>query len=321
MKYYLGLDVGGTNLAAGIVTEDYKIIARANAPSGAARSIEEITKSMGDVSKQALAQAGLTINDIGYWGIGMPSCINPKTDLLVHANCFGWRNVPIKKYLKKQMDIPILVENDANCAAYGEVLEGAGKKYSNVVVLTLGTGVGGGIILNNKIYAGADGMGGELGHTKLVLNGKKCTCGKLGCMEAYCSARALKEMAVNAMMEDACKSSILWSMVKTEAERITPKDVVEGAKAGDTLSGKVFHEYVDNLAAGIATFITIFRPDAIVLGGGVSNAGEFLLTPLRKAMRKQTFAAEEIGIPEVLCAKLGNDAGIIGAAMLGKMSE
>lgn len=317
MKYYLGLDVGGTNLAAGVVSEQFQIISKAAAPSGRGKTIEEMVHTMAEVSREALRKARLGRSDIAYWGIGMPSYVNPKTKLLVHANCFGWRNIPILDYLSKETDLPVLIENDANCAAYGEILAGAGRYFENAIVLTLGTGVGGGIILNRKIYAGADSMGGELGHTKLVFDGKQCTCGQYGCMESYCSARALNEMAVDALKDPARPQTILWDFCQGDLSRLTVKHIFDAEKEGDPLAMGLTDQYVKYLAAGISTFVVIFRPEIIILGGGVSNAGDSFFRKVNAALMEETFAANEIGVPNVIRAELGNDAGIIGAAMLG----
>ena len=169
MKYYLGLDVGGTNFAAGIIDENYRVIEKTSVPAGAGRSIEEITADMANVSLEVVKKAGLDISDFTSWGIGMPSYVNPRTNLLVHANCFGWKNAPIYSYLERHIPLPIYIENDANCAALGETLAGGAKGYENVLMLTLGTGLGGGIILNKKIYAGADMMGGRVRTHKACL--------------------------------------------------------------------------------------------------------------------------------------------------------
>lgn len=316
MKYHLGLDVGGTNLAAGVVTEQYEIISRKSVPSGAGRSLEEIVRAMADVSWAALTAVGLSEADVEYWGIGMPSYINPETGLLVHANCFGWRNVPILDALARHTKLPVVVENDANCAAYGEILAGAGKDYDNAVMLTLGTGVGGGIILNRRIYAGADGMGGELGHTKLVYNGRQCTCGQYGCMEAYCSARALAGMTREEMAAAPRRGSLLWEACGGVPEALTVRQIFDAWRQKDPLAEKMVDQYVEYLTAGMSTFITIFRPEIIILGGGVSNAGEAFLEKINRRLGAQTFAGMEIGVPRVIRARLGNDAGIIGAAML-----
>ena len=298
-KYHLGLDVGGTNLVAGVVDEQYRIVSKCSCPAGAGRSIEEITADMAAVSRKAVDQAGLTLGDVAYWGIGMPSCVNKNTNLLVHANCFGWRQVPIYDYLRPLLPLEVKIENDANCAAYGEAIAGAAKGKDNVLMLTLGTGVGGGVIIDGEIYKGADGMGAELGHSKLVFDGEQCTCGQRGCLEAYCSATAL----------------IRHARERSGVE-MTAKDVFDKAKSGDKVCRMLVDEYIRMLAAGISTFITIFRPESIILGGGVANAGDDLFVPLNEELRKCTFGASEIGVPKVVKAVLGNDAGLIGAAFL-----
>lgn len=296
--YHLGLDVGGTNLAAAVIDEDFNIISRASIPAGAGRSIEKITDDMAAVSLMAVERAGVPMNEIAGWGIGMPSCVNARTNLLVHANCFGWHNVPIYDYLCGKLPLDVKIDNDANCAALGEALAGAAKGHSNVLLLTLGTGVGGGLILNGEIYAGADGMGAELGHSKLVFNGEECTCGQKGCLEAYCSATALRRDAARAGLDGDARS------------------IFDAAEQGNPIALKLTDDYISYLAAGLSTFITIFRPEMIIIGGGVSAAGDRLFVPLREKLHKCTFGAEEIGLPPVLPASLGNDAGLIGAAFL-----
>lgn len=298
-KYHLGLDVGGTNLVAGVVDNEYRIIAKCSRQAGAGRSIEEITADMAGVSREAVEKAGLTMDDISGWGIGMPSCVNQKTNLLVHANCFGWKNIPIYEYLEPLLPLSVKIENDANCAAYGESLAGAARDYNNALMLTLGTGVGGGIIIDKHIYKGADGMGAELGHTKLVYNGERCTCGQKGCLEAYCSATALIRHAKQVTGKD-----------------MDAKMVFDGAKAGDAQCKMLVEDYIAHLAAGISTFITIFRPEVIILGGGVANAGDALFVPLNEQLADCTFGAAEIGVPSIIPATLCNDAGLIGAAFL-----
>lgn len=296
--YHLGLDVGGTNLAAAVMDRQYNILSRASIPAGAGRSIEEITDDMAAVSALAVERSGVLMADIAGWGIGMPSCVNAKTNLLVHANCFGWHNVPIYDYLRGKLPLDVKIDNDANCAALGEALAGAARGHANALMLTLGTGVGGGIILDGKIYSGADGMGAELGHSKLVFDGEPCTCGQKGCMEAYCSATALKRDAARAGLEGDAK------------------DVFDAAKAGNPVAVSLVDRYVAYLAAGISSFIAIFRPEVIIIGGGVAAAGDRLFVPLQEKLQECTFGAEEIGLPPVVPALLGNDAGLVGAAFL-----
>ena len=228
-KYYLGLDVGGTNMVAGVVDENHQIIAKESIPTQAGRTIEEITTDMAEVSKKAVLKAGLQMEDISSWGIGMPSYVNPKTNLLVHANCFGWKNVPIYDYLKKHISLPTYIANDANCATYGEVLAGSASQYTDAIMLTLGTGVGGGIIMGKRIYSGADNMGAELGHTKLVYNGERCTCGQKGCLEAYCSSTALIRIMKEALQEN--KDTLIWKLCGEDENKVNGEILFEAAKA------------------------------------------------------------------------------------------
>ncbi|MGN0425802.1 MAG: ROK family protein [Acetatifactor sp.] len=316
MKYYLGLDVGGTNLAAGVVDEEYHLICKQSIPAGAGRSIEEITTDMERVSRAAIQQAGLTVKDFDAWGIGMPSYVNPYTDLLVHANCFGWKNVPIYQYLEKKLPLKVFIENDANCAALGEALAGAAREEENIIMLTLGTGVGGGVIIDKKIYCGGDMMGAELGHAKLVYNGILCTCGQKGCVEAYCSATALIRQTKQAAEKN--RASVLWELCRGDIDSIEGKTLFDAVKLSDDTAKQVLEQYVDYLSCAISTYITLFRPNKIILGGGIAEAGDLLIEPLQQKLLPNTFAGAEIGVPKIVKAKLGNDAGIIGAAFLEK---
>ncbi|MCU6747312.1 ROK family protein [Faecalicatena acetigenes] len=316
MKYYLGLDVGGTNFVAGIIDENYKIIEKAHIPAGAGRDIKEIIADMVKVSLEVVHKAGMQISDFTSWGIGMPSFVNPETNLLVHANCFGWKNVPIYSYLEPYIPLPIYIENDANCAALGETLAGGARGHENVLMLTLGTGLGGGIILNHKIYAGADMMGAELGHTKLVYNGEQCTCGQYGCAEAYCSATALIRQAKEGLKRNP--DSFMAKLCDGDISRLEAKTVFEAMEQGDILAKQVIEQYIDYLSCAISSFVVIFRPEIIILGGGVANAGEILRKPLQERLLVNTYAGDEIGVPEIRLAECGNDAGLIGAAMLEK---
>ena len=316
-KYYLGLDVGGTNFVAGVVDENYTIIAKERISAKAGGTVDELVSDMAEVSKRAVQKAGLTLDDISSWGICMPSNINPKTNLLVHANCFGWKNIPIYDYLKKHISLPTYIANDANGATYGEILAGSASRYSTALMLTLGTGVGGGIIIDNKIYAGADNMGAELGHTKLVYDGDLCTCGQKGCLESYCSATALIRITKEAVKKEP--SSLILKLAENDENNINGEIVCKAAADGDPLAVRLLDDYTSHLAAGISTLVVIFRPEVIMLGGGIAHAGDLILKPVNEKLKIYTHAGEEIGVPPVVCASLGNDAGIIGAAFLEKI--
>lgn len=314
LDHYLGIDVGGTNIVVGVVDGNFHILAKESIPARSGESVENIVADIVETGRRAVAKAGLEMESIVSWGIGMPSNVNPANNLLVHANCFGWKNVPIYSYLKRHIAHPVYIANDANCAVYGEVLAGIARQYRNAVMLTLGTGVGGGIVLDRKIYSGADNMGAELGHTKLVYDGTLCTCGQKGCLEAYCSATALLRDARKAL--DGCPDSVMHRHAGPDKSKLDGKLVFDSAKAGDALATKLVDRYVAHLAAGISTFITIFRPEVIILGGGLSHAGSFLTDALNREVARCTFGADEMGVPPIVTARLGNDAGIIGAAML-----
>lgn len=316
-KYYLGLDVGGTNFVAGVVDENYHIIAKESISARIGNTVEELAYNMADVSRRAVRKAGLHLEDMSSWGICMPSNINPKTNLLVHANCFGWKNVPIYDYLRKHISLPIYIANDANGATYGEILAGSASQYSTALMLTLGTGVGGGIIIDKKIYAGFDNMGAELGHIKLVYDGVQCTCGQKGCLEAYCSATALIRRTKEVVKENP--STLIFEYCDYNEDDIDGEIICKAALAGDFTAQRLLDEYTSCLAAGISSLVAIFRPEVIMLGGGIAHAGDLILKPVNDKLKKCTHAGDEIGVPPVVCASLGNDAGIIGAAFLEKI--
>lgn len=314
MSYYVGIDLGGTNIATGIVDAEGNLVMKHSAPTDTAKSFEELVAEIAETAKQVMSMSKLSEEKIVGLGMGTPSCINPKTGLLVNANNLGWLNVPLKEELQKHFAFPVYIQNDASCAALGEAVKGAAAEYKDVLMITLGTGVGGGIILNGKIFNGCDNMGAEIGHTKLVYNGYPCTCGQNGCFESYASATALIRQT-----REAAKmypESLINRLAQTDGNKVDAKLPFDAAKLGDETACKVVETYIEYLAAGLSTLITIFRPQAIIIGGGISNQGEDLLSPLREKIIQNTFAAKQIGIPELLCAKLGNDAGIIGAAML-----
>jgi len=314
MKYYLGIDLGGTNIVAGVVDESYNIIVKHSEKTPVGLSFPDTVAVIAETAKIAVDKAGFRLEDMQSVGLGTPSCINPETNLLVHANNLGWINVPLYDEMKKHFNIPLFIRNDADCAALGEVLAGAAKDYNDALMVTLGTGVGGGIILNRKIFSGCDNMGSEIGHTKLVFNGVQCTCGQYGCLESYASATALINQTKEAIKNHP--ESVLNELCGGDMSLVNAKTAFDGMRQGDETAIKIVDQYISYLAAGLSTLICIFRPKVIILGGGVSNERETLLTPLQEKLVLNTFSGTEIGVPPVIIAKLGNDAGIIGSAML-----
>lgn len=319
MKYYVGIDLGGTNIAAGVVDENCRIVVKHSVKTRAGRPFEEIVADLAGAAYRAVELAGLTMDSVESIGLGTPSCINPKTRLLVNANNLDWRNVPLPAELQKHFDLPVFIRNDADCAALGEVLAGAAKDYEDALMVTLGTGVGGGVIMGKEIFNGCDHMGAEIGHTKLVFGGVQCTCGQYGCLESYASATALIRQTRQAMEEHP--ESLLWEQCGRDPGSVDARTAFDAARRGDHTALQVVDRYIAYLAAGLSTLIVIFRPQVILIGGGISNEGSYLLEPLNRKIYTSTYAAEQVGVPPAVAATLGNDAGIIGAAMLGRPVE
>ena len=315
MKYYIGIDLGGTNIKAGVVNENYEIVAKATTKTMLPRPAEEICADMAKVSLEAVKQAGLTLDDIESIGIGTPGTANSETGIIEYSNNLGFLNLPVVEIMQKHINKPIYVENDANAAAYGEFVAGAAKGANDAVCITLGTGVGGGIIINGKIYSGFNFAGAEIGHTVVDPNGPECTCGRKGCFEVFSSATGLVRMTKEAMLED--KGSIMWQM-NEEDGKVSARTAFNAMRAGDRAGKAVVDKYIKYLACGITNTINIFQPDILCIGGGVCNEGDPLLLPLKELVAKEVYTKNSAKNTEIVIAKLGNDAGIIGAAFLGQ---
>lgn len=310
---YIGIDLGGTNIAVGVVTEEGKILYQKEIPTHADRPWQAVAQDMADVSLAALSEAGYSLDDLAAIGMGVPGiCLGGTIPFCTNL---GWHNVPIEKFFREHIDRPLFVDNDATVAGYAEAVSGVSAAVTDSVFLTLGTGVGGGIILNHRPYAGSHGVGGELGHLTIVADGEMCTCGKRGCLERYASATAMIRMGVWAMRNRP--ESALYVATDGDPERMTAKVVMNAAKAGDPTAIDVFGEYVKYLALGINSIISFIDPEMIVLGGGVSRAGQFLLDAVRAEVSKYIFY-RTLPYASIELARLGNEAGIIGAAMLGR---
>ncbi len=316
MKYYVGIDLGGTNIVAGVVDEEYKILSKASVKTNCPRPAEEIMDDMAKVVFEAVEKSGLSLNDIEWVGVGAPGTANVETGIIEYANNLGFENVHMVEYLQKKINKPVHIENDANAAAYGEFLAGAAKGTKHAVCITLGTGVGGGIIIDEKIYSGFNFAGAELGHMVIEVDGASCTCGRKGCFEAYSSATGLIRMTKEAMEVD--KSSKMWEMSKVEDGKVTARLAFDAMRAGDKSAKEVVDKYIKYLAIGIANTINIFQPEVLCIGGGVCNEGDALLVPLKELVEKEVYSRNSGKNTKIVIAKLGNDAGIIGAAFLGQ---
>ena len=321
MKYYVGIDLGGTNIVAGVVDGDYKIIAKASTKTNCPRPEKEIAADMAKMAQQAVENAGLTFDDIEWIGIGTPGIANSSTGIIEYSNNLGFKDTPMVKYITEfigRNDTPVYIENDANAAAYGEYVAGAAKGAKNAVCITLGTGVGGGIIIDGKIYSGSNFAGAEIGHTVVEVDGAQCSCGRKGCFEAYSSATGLIRMSKEAM--EQFPESIMNKMA-AEKGKVTARTSFDAMRAGDKAAKDVVDKYIKYLAAGITNTINIFQPDVLCIGGGVCNEGDPLLLPVKDLVKKEVYTRNSPKNCEIVIAKLGNDAGIIGAAFLGRANQ
>lgn len=313
MAYYLGIDIGGTNIACGIVNDNCEIIARSKVKTNAPRPYGEILADIIRGAKLACEEAGISPSELDSVGIGCPGTCNQDTGAVEYSNNLGFVNVPLRPDVEKALGVKTFLGNDADAAAYGEYCAGAAKGAENAVVITLGTGVGSGIIIGGKIYSGSNFAGGEIGHTVISVDGRPCTCGRKGCFEAYSSATGL----VNITRDYAEKypASLMAKVIKQDG-RISARTAYAAMKQGDEAGRIVTDEYVKYLAVGIANVINIFQPDVLCIGGGVCNEGDTLLVPLKNAVKEQVYSKNSAKNTEIVICSLGNDAGIIGAAML-----
>jgi len=311
----IGIDLGGTNIVAGVVDENYRILATATCKTASPRPAAEIAADMARMARQAVGQAGLTMDDVAAIGVGSPGVCNSRTGMVERAENLGFLFVPLTEMLEEQLHKPIHLENDANAAAYGELLAGAAKGRNSCVCVTLGTGVGGGVITDGRILSGFNFAGAELGHVVIVADGEPCTCGRKGCFEAYASATALIRQTRRAM--ELHPDSAMWSL-SDGGKNVSGRTAFDGMEAGDPIAKEVVDSYIRYLACGITNMVNIFQPEVLCIGGGICNQGETLLAPLREIVAAEQFNRLGKHQTEIVTAKLGNDAGIIGAAYLGQ---
>lgn len=316
--YNIGIDLGGTNIKVGLVNEKYEIIAKATAPTDLPRPAEAICKSIVDTVWKVLNEAKVTIGEVNSIGIGTPGVANRNSGTVLYSCNLDFKNTDLRSLIKKYLDKPLYVENDANAAAFGEVLAGAGKGFKDVIVVTLGTGVGGGIIIDGKIYTGFNFCGAELGHTVIEFGGRQCSCGRKGCFEAYSSATALINMTKEAMEEH--KDSKMWEIAGS-LDNVDGKTAFDGMRADDAAAKDVVKTYIDYLGCGLVNIINTFQPEVLLIGGGICKEGENLTNPLNEIIRRDSYCIDAERTTKLDICKLGNDAGIIGAAFLYTIAE
>ena len=317
--YYLGIDLGGTNIAAGIVDKSYQILAKKSVPTNAQRNADAIIADMAKLCLDLLAEQNLTVEDIECAGIASPGIADGRTGKVMYANNLPFSRTPICAMLAEQTGIKrVCLDNDANAAAWGEAVAGAAQGTSNSIMITLGTGVGGGIIIDNKVYSGFNAAGAELGHIVIQHGGRACSCGRKGCWEAYSSATGLINMTRD-KIEECMRTGRPTAMIESTdgGKNVSGRTSFNAMRAGDEAAREVVDEYISYLACGLINIVNIFQPEVISLGGGISNERENLLRPLMPLIEAQQYGAGSVPQTKIRIAKLGNDAGIIGAALLG----
>lgn len=316
--YTIGIDLGGTNIVASVVDDDYNIIGTSKTPTNSPRSADEIFDDIADVCEEAVKTAGLTMEDIDSVGMGTPGTVN-QDGIIEFANNLAFNNVPARTMLAKRinkLEEKVFIENDANCAALGEAYAGCGNGAKDFVAVTLGTGVGSGVIIGGKIVNGVNYAGGECGHMVIVVDGEQCSCGRKGCWEAYASATALIRQTKKAMEE--YPDSLMHKLAKEEG-KVSGRTAFDAMRLGDIAGIKVVDDYIKYVACGLINIVNALQPEIICIGGGICNEGETLMKPLRRFVQSERYSIHSKIQTKIVKAELGNDAGVIGAALLGKV--
>ena len=314
--YCVGIDLGGTTIKAGIVDEDYRIVKSGAIPTITDRGAEKLIQDMAELVSVLLKEAEISMDEVASVGVGVPGTANKKTGIMEYANNLNMKDEPFILFLKRYFKKPVYFTNDANAAAWGEYLAGSGKGYRSLVMVTLGTGIGGAMILDGKLYEGCNFAAGEFGHFVIQCEGEPCNCGRRGCFETYASATGLIRMAKQAMETEERRKSSLWNLCSGETDGLNAEMIFKAAKKGDLTAGQTVERYLYYLSVGITDIINIFQPEILCIGGGVSRAGNQLLDPLKRMVDQQIYTRDSQVKTEIVTATLGNDAGIIGAAML-----
>jgi len=310
----VGVDLGGTNISVGVVDEAYQIIGRGGRKTNAPRPAEEIFADIGAAVRDAVANAGLQMGDIASVGIGTPGSIEKAAGEISFANNLEFHHVPAKAQLEALLGCPVYLENDANCAALGEALAGCGKGENSFIAITLGTGVGGGIVIGGKIIHGVNDCAGECGHIVIDIDGVPCNCGRQGCWECYASATALIRQTREAMEEHP--ESFCWELAGGSLDNVNGRIAFDAWRAGDPVGTMLVERYMRYVAVGLGNLINALQPAMICVGGGIGHEGENLLAPLRELIKKERYSIYAAAQTQLVSAALGNDAGIIGAAAL-----
>lgn len=315
MAKRIGIDVGGTNVKIALVDDNGKIIYSNSVPTYAKMGYEYTVNNIKQAIKDLMKETNTTPSDIEGIGFDFPGQVDCKTGVVKLApNIPGWVNVPIAQMIEDEFHIPTRIDNDVRCAALGELKFGAGRGCENFICITVGTGIGSGIVINGKVVRGATNASGELGHIKLQMNGGPiCGCGDTGCLEAFASGPAIVAMAQEYIKGG--KSTKFREMAAVEGGEITPYMVAKAAEEGDPVAKRIFEIVGEYIGIGLTSVINLLNPERVIIGGGVAESGELLLGPIRKTIKERAMVVAGNAV-EIVPAQLGNSAGVIGASML-----
>ncbi len=316
MAYYIGIDLGGTNIAAGIIDETHQLLYKTSIKTDMSRGFEGLCEDMASLCYRVVGAFGVEFKQILSVGIGCPGMINEETGEIVFSNNLDIYHQPLGVQMAELLACPVYCANDANAAALGEYMAGSGKSADSMIAITLGTGVGSGIILEGKICGGFNYSGGELGHMVIQVGGRQCTCGRKGCLETYASATGLIRSARDAMENEP--ESLLWTLAENNPHHVTGRIIFEAREQGDATAHQVVETYIAYLSVGLSNVVNALQPEIIAIGGGISHQGEWLMQKLQEKVDTQVFGRFGDKQTRIMAASLGNDAGIIGAALLGR---
>lgn len=311
--YYIGIDIGGMSIKGGLTDETGKILVKDSITTKPDNPYPETVKDIAELCDKLMQKAGIDASKLSGVGMGIPGTINSKKGVITYSNNIKFENVPIVKEFRKHLDVPTYIGNDANCAALGEVVFGQSKGYKDAILITLGTGVGSGIIIDGNIFEGKDGAGAEAGHMGIQINGERCTCGKKGCWEAYASAAALVRQTKRAMQKHP---QSLMHQIAAENGKVSGRTAFKAARENDRAGVSVVNKYVKYVSEGLISLVNIFRPEILLIGGGVSNEGEYFIKKLQRQVSMYSYGGKRNPYVKVVKASLLNDAGLLGAVAL-----
>jgi len=317
--YNVGIDPGGTKIAAGLIDDKGRIVFKNSMPTRAGCHFTDIASDMSFLASDVIRRGGASIEQVESVGIGSPGAADSGKGLIIYCSSLNFRNVPLCSELQKHISLPVFLDNDANCAALAESIAGAAKGSEHSVTVTLGTGIGCGIVIGGKLYRGFNQAAGEAGHMAIEHSGEQCSCGRKGCWETYASGTALVRQTRKAAVD--APLSLINSLSSGEIARINGKTAFDAARLGDDAALRVLNQYIRYVSDGLINLINILMPDVVVIGGGVSHQSEYFLEPLQKLVSAGAYGGQNLHQPRLKAAELGNDAGIIGAAMLKRQAS